>query len=130
MVDSMATMLADGGVPAPRATAWMVALIELVGGALLLPGLFTRLWSLGMVCIMCGAIALTTWPVLMKHPFVIGMPQADATTFIIQITALFVSFGLLLTGGGGASIDRVVFGRSGADDSTRPARASGGGTAS
>lgn len=108
-LEMLAFVIADSGLPAPRVTAWLVAIIELVGGALVLIGLFTRLAALGLVGIMAGAIHTTSLAALMAHPFIFGMPLPDYQRFFLQVGLLTLALGVLLTGPGGFSADRAIF---------------------
>jgi len=54
-------MLAGWGVPAPTAMAWIVGLIELLGGLALLLGLWVELAGILLGIVMLVAIAKVTW---------------------------------------------------------------------
>ncbi len=81
---------------------WMgaAALSELIGGILVLLGLFTRLGAFLIVCVMLVAIVGVLWPVFFAPA---GMELA--------VAFLGIALALLITGGGQASVDRMIGGR-------------------
>ena len=91
--ESFAGMLTGLGVAEPTLFAWLVTTAELVGGALLIVGLLTRLVTLPLIATMVGAI------ILVKAD--LGMPAAG-----IDITLLAGLVTLLLIGPGSLSLDR------------------------
>jgi putative oxidoreductase len=72
------------------------AILELVGGALILLGLLTRVGAFVIICVMVTAIA-TMWPAFFAPT---GMELA--------VMMLAISLALLIAGGGQASIDRML----------------------
>jgi len=107
----LAFVIADAGLPAPRITAWLVAIIEFVGGGLILVGLFSRLSALGLAAVMGGAIKTTSLLALQAHPYIYGMPMADYQRVFLQVSLLALALGVLFAGPGGLSLDRAIFGR-------------------
>ena len=86
------------GVPAPAAAAVVLTLVEFVGGALLVLGLFTR-WAAWLLAIdMVMAILL----VHLKKGFF--NPQG----FEYPLTLLAASIAIALGGPGAASVDGVI----------------------
>lgn len=79
--------------------AWMAvaALAELIGGLLILLGLFTRLGAFLIVCVMLTAIFGVLWPKFFAPE---GMELA--------LAFLSMSLALLISGGGQASVDRLI----------------------
>ncbi|WP_435333560.1 DoxX family protein [Haloarchaeobius sp. TZWWS8] len=61
-IDGFSAALASLGVPAPVLMAWVVGLIEAVGGVLLLLGVFHRIAAIGIALVMVGAIFLVHLP--------------------------------------------------------------------
>jgi uncharacterized membrane protein YphA (DoxX/SURF4 family) len=61
-VENLTLMLSKASHPYPRMFAWIAMLTETVGGGLLLIGLFSRVWGLGLSIAMVYAFALSTWP--------------------------------------------------------------------
>ena len=84
--------------------AWMwmgaAALSELVGGILVLLGLFTRVGAFLIVCVMLTVIFGFQWPKFFAPE---GMELA--------LAFLGMALALLIGGGGQASIDRMIGGR-------------------
>jgi putative oxidoreductase len=80
---------------------WLAAagLSELVGGILVLLGLFTRFGAFLLACVMLTAIA-ALWPAFFP-PAGIELPMA----------MLAMALALLIAGGGQASVDRLISGR-------------------
>ncbi|HUM09832.1 MAG TPA: DoxX family protein [Myxococcaceae bacterium] len=90
------------GIPFPAANAAMVSGIELVGGTLILLGLFTRFAALPLMGTMVVAI-LTA-----KRPEIEGI----RTLLAFDETLYFAGFlWLFVAGAGKASLDALIFGR-------------------
>jgi putative oxidoreductase len=90
------------GIPFPAVQAPMVSGIELVGGTLILLGLFTRFAALPLVLIMLVAIGTA------KRPEIDGirtMLAFEEFTYLAGFLWLFVA------GAGKASLDTLLFGR-------------------
>ena len=81
---------------------WMAAaaLSELIGGILVLLGLFTRVGAFLITCVMLVAIIGVLWPAFFAPA---GMELA--------VAFLGIALALLVTGGGQASVDRMISGR-------------------
>ena len=81
---------------------WMgaAAFAELIGGALILLGLFTRVGALLIICVMVTVIFGVLWPKFFAPE---GMELA--------VAFLAMSLTLLALGGGQASVDRMISGR-------------------
>jgi putative oxidoreductase len=80
---------------------WMgaAAVSELIGGVLVLLGLFTRVGAFLIACVMLVAIFGVLWPVFFAPT---GMELA--------VAFLGIALGLLITGGGQASVDLLIGG--------------------
>lgn len=107
------TLLVHGqGMAYPVYQAYLAVAAELVGGALILLGLFSRLWGLALAGVLAVAFWLTSWPIL-----VAGDPGSVLFSLSIeQFNRLFcqsglfvLAFGVFLTGPGAVSIDRAIF---------------------
>jgi putative oxidoreductase len=78
---------------------WMgaAAVSELIGGILVLLGLFTRIGALLIACVMLVAIFGVLWPKFFAPE---GMELA--------VAFLGIALALLITGGGQASVDKMI----------------------
>jgi uncharacterized membrane protein YphA (DoxX/SURF4 family) len=104
-------MLHERNWPAPIALAWLATLTELLGGALLAVGLFSRLWGLGLAIAMGVALYLTSLPELQDIGFkLFQMKPKEFSTFGLQSALFVLAFGIFLTGAGPLSLDRFLFG--------------------
>lgn len=90
------------GIPFPAALAPMVSGVELVGGTLILLGLFTRVATLPLIVTMAVAI-LTA-----KRPEIDGIRSLFAFE---EFTYLAAFLWLFVAGAGKASVDALLFGR-------------------
>lgn len=117
-------MVDNAGWPAdsplsPKLLGVIAAVTEMVGGAMLLVGLFSRLWALGLAFTMGVAFYLTSFSAIAATPmpfdFVQNMGAFQSAA--LQLALFALAFGVLLTGAGGLSLDRLLFKRGGeADD--------------
>jgi uncharacterized membrane protein YphA (DoxX/SURF4 family) len=87
------------GLPSPEMLAPFVGGVEIVGGLLLLLGLFTRLAAVALIVDMLVAIATTKMPMLLKDDFW-KMAHGACTDWSMLLGALF----LLLVGAGAWSL--------------------------
>ncbi|HEX6251512.1 MAG TPA: DoxX family protein [Gemmatimonadaceae bacterium] len=101
------------GFPAPAELAAMVGTFELLGGMLVLLGLFTRIAVLPLIVIMIMAILSTKIPTLVGGPFgPFAAPRGPNTGLAAFLTASRLDFSmlmttvfLLITGAGPTSVD-------------------------
>ena len=101
-------------VSLPVILAWMAALTELVGGAMLLLGLLSRIWALGLAGAMGVAFYLVSmgkYGVHTQSPFEFAQNIGHYNTVCAQLGLGVLAFGIVLTGAGPLSLDRVLFGR-------------------
>jgi putative oxidoreductase len=105
------------GLPAPEHLARFVGTVEVLGGALLVLGLLTRLAAVPLIVDMVVAIATTKVPLLFgagPEP-VAALPKVGFWAFAYQArldVAMLVAAGYLLAVGAGLwSIDGVLSGR-------------------
>lgn len=87
---------------------WVAALTELVGGALLLVGLFSRIWGLGLSILMGVAFWLAGWPTVQETWIFAATPDEGHMIFC-QLGLFVLAFGVLLTGPGKLSLDGAIF---------------------
>ena len=88
------------GIPWPGLSAPFVAVVEIVGGVLILLGLATRPAAIALIIDMLVAIATTKVPMLFKTGFWATAHEAR-TDWSMILGALF----LLIVGAGAASVD-------------------------
>lgn len=89
-------MLGGMGVPLPGIAAWGLMAVELVGGALLMVGVGTRVAAALLACDMIGAI------VLAKRNAGFFAPQG----FELELLLLASCIALMVGGGGALSLGR------------------------
>jgi uncharacterized membrane protein YphA (DoxX/SURF4 family) len=108
----LALTLDAAGAPRPVVLAWLAALVELVGGGLLVIGLLSRVWALGLVVVMGVAFALTSLePIMTLGPF--GLDRPEYLKAVAQIALAALAVGIVLTGPGAVAIDHAIFGSGG-----------------
>ena len=90
------------GIPSPQVMAPFVAAVEIIFGTLVILGLFTRLATLPLLCVIGTAIATTKIPMLHTHG-VWAMLHEARTDFSMLLALLF----LLIVGGGGLALDHA-----------------------
>lgn len=57
----MTQLLAAKGLPLPLVLTWVVGIVEVVGGALVVVGLFTRIALGPLAVILVGAVVFVSW---------------------------------------------------------------------
>ena len=91
--------------------AWLAAVTEFAGGILLLLGLLSRLWGLGLAFAMGMAVYLTTWDaVTSTRPDLFAENLGDYNRLFAQLGLGLLAFGIFLTGPGPLSLDRLIGG--------------------
>lgn len=88
------------GIPFPEVTAPFVGTVEIVCGALVLLGLFTRYGAIPLIVIMCVAISTTKIPMLFAKGFWV-MAHESRTDWSMLLGAIF----LAVMGSGRWSLD-------------------------
>lgn len=118
-VHHVTLMLDAKGLPAPRWLALLAAWTELIGGGLILVGLFSRVWGLGLAITMCTAFYVTSLPALLGvgnlFTGLFNLPMDAFNGMFTQLGLFVLAFGVFLTGAGPISLDRALF-RKGDDD--------------
>ncbi len=101
------------GIPAPEVMAPFVGVVEIVGGALMILGLLTRLAAIPLIFDMCVALISTKLPILLGHGFwrfsLSKLPSygfwSMAHEARVDLTMLLASIFLLIVGAGTWSLD-------------------------
>ncbi len=106
--------LDDCKVPQPLIVGWVCAIAELVGGFILLVGLFTRWFALLLFIGGVFHIWLMTWPQV-RNALPWEWQQDKMHLFASSLTTILMSLSLLLTGPGRFSLDRLIFAKHHAD---------------
>lgn len=117
----LALMLHGHNHPYPDWMAWIAATTELVGGALILLGLFSRIWGLGLSITMGYAIYFTTLPAFSAAIDTTGIGKycramtaldtSDAQRGFWQLALLAMALAVFFSGAGCFSVDRLLFRR-------------------
>ena len=95
-------------LPFPTETAWAVAGVQLVGGACILLGLFSRVWGLLFGVILAGLFVTTSLPALKASgPF--ALPVQAQNLVLAQLGLFVLTLGIFLVGPGALSLDRAIF---------------------
>ncbi len=98
-LDDVIQAFKEWGIPAASIQAPMVAGIQLVGGALLLLGLATRLAAFLLMCTMAVAILTAKWPSVHGIDDLLGLQEFDYLTLFLW---------LAVAGAGALSLDHLV----------------------
>ncbi len=107
-VERLAALNALMGLPLPAICAWVVVLGHLVGGALLLIGLYARLGALMNIPIMAGAAALVHFDQGFFMHGIVTNPTTGAAVaggYEYSLFLLLATISILLMGGGPLSLD-------------------------
>ena len=99
----------------PQWLAWVAAGTELVGGGLLLLGLLSRVWGAGLAITMVFAFYMTSLEPVLDYG-VLNLPMPIFNQVFTQICLFVMAIGIAMTGAGGFSLDRLLFGGGGYDD--------------
>jgi uncharacterized membrane protein YphA (DoxX/SURF4 family) len=99
------------GLYFPAHLAVVAALTEFVGGILLIAGLLSRVWGLGLAIDMCAAFYLysvRTLGVLQESPFTFSRQVNDFNAVATQLGLFTLALSVLLIGPGPLSLDRLL----------------------
>jgi uncharacterized membrane protein YphA (DoxX/SURF4 family) len=113
----VAVLLKENGWPAalrPGWMAWAAAGTEAIGGALILIGLFSRVWGLGLAITMGVAFWMTSLSGVQEYGF-FSMPIAVSNQVFAQLGLFVLAAGVAMTGAGAMSLDRALFRHPGDD---------------
>lgn len=100
-----AGFLQQMSVPYPMFFAWVVAVVEFIGGICLILGLLVRFWAPLMAIDMAVAIWKAKLP---QGGWRGGFTRYDATGYEFDLTLLAVSLSLLILGSGALGLDRLL----------------------
>lgn len=101
-ISGFAGFLASLGVPLPTIAAWGVGLLELVGGILLLVGLFVRIASVVIAINMLVATILYHLP----NGYPVASDGIEST-----LTLSLIALALVVSGPGALSVEQALFDR-------------------
>lgn len=105
------------GMAYPVYHAYAATAAELVGGVLILVGLFSRLWGLALAGTMVVAFWFTSAPIFAAKGSPMVLFDVAANTFAdfnrihVQLALFVLAFGIFLVGAGAVSLDRMIFRR-------------------
>lgn len=107
-------------LPKPHVWAWTITVFELLGGAFLLVGLFSRIWSGGLLVWAIALFILAT-PSFGNAWSSLWTPTDPNSAFarsqaLSQLSLIVLAAGLTLTGPGKWSLDGFIFRGRGGDD--------------
>ena len=107
-VERLAALNASMGVPLPALSAWAVMLGHLVGGALLIIGLYARLGALMNIPIMAGAVAIVHFDQGFFMHGIVTNPKTGAAVaggYEYALFLLLATVVVLFLGSGPLSLD-------------------------
>jgi putative oxidoreductase len=111
-IDTFTERFLNWGIPLPAFSATVSGCTDLIGGALLMLGLFTRLAAIPMMINMIVAIAAVQ---------IHNIGSFDEFVELDELLYMLVLFWLMMNGPGRASLDRVLAGWLGIGGHRRPA---------
>ncbi|MCH2161887.1 MAG: DoxX family membrane protein [Phycisphaerales bacterium] len=104
-----AMVIKEHDLPYPVVGAWLIALTQLLGGGLVLIGLFTRIMAFGFAVIMGFAFAIVSIPAIDTAGGIFDLPPPVFYQAAAQIGLAVLAAGLVFSGAGWASIDAAIF---------------------
>lgn len=111
-------MCEEAGLPQAKWLGWVAAVSEFLGGMFVLVGILTRFWSMGLAIAMGVAFYLTTMPTgvleMMPQEYATNIPNYNRA--MLQIALFAAAIGLVFTGPGPFSFDRLIFASDGVKD--------------
>lgn len=111
----IALMLHNNSIPNGKILAWIAALTEFVGGVLILIGLFSRVWGLGLAITMAVAFYLTSMQpyfATIDGPLKAAAGEDGFALFNLVFCQLglgVLALTVFLVGPGPLSLDRLIF---------------------
>ena len=108
---AIALHIESAGLGSPVLFAWIAVLVAVIGSGLILIGVLSRVWALGLVVIATGNFMIGSMPEVSASTFALfSMPTEIFNAFIAQIGTFALAVIILLCGPGGLSLDRLLFG--------------------
>ncbi len=102
------SLMADNaGFPYPAIAGWLVGLTELGGSVLLLIGAFSRIFALGIACVMAGAFWMTNWAALMDSGWWV-ISETIRMQICAHVALFLLAINVMLVGPGFLSIDGMM----------------------
>lgn len=117
----LALTLHQAGLASPQAStgiAWAVALVQLIGGGLLVIGLLTRLWATLAIIVLGGLFwyqSVQSGGMFDMNPLHWADSRQSFTLLYAQLGGIVLGLTLLRSGGGRLSMDQFLFGRPATD---------------
>lgn len=102
-VDGVAGFFTSLGIPAPAVMAWVVTVVELVGGICLILGLLTRIWA-GLAAI----VMLTVFFTAKAGAPIVNMTGEPGPALELEAAILAGAVALALIGPGKLSLDAML----------------------
>jgi putative oxidoreductase len=105
-------LLAQIGIPAPELMAWIVALLEFVGGIAIILGAFVTLVSIPLIITMLVAMFTVHLPYGFSSIKTVGLtpsgPEFGAPGYEVNLLYIAGLIALMLIGAGRLSVDRMM----------------------
>lgn len=102
-VDGVAGFFGSLGIPAPAVMAWVVTIVELVGGICLILGLLTRLWAA-----LAAIVMLTVFFTAKAGAPLVNMSGEPGPALELEAAILAGAVALLLIGPGKLALDAML----------------------
>lgn len=108
---AIALHIESAGLGSPVLFAWIAVLVAVIGSGLILLGILSRMWALGLVILAVGNFMIGSMPDVCASSFALfSMPTEIFNAFIAQISMFTLAVIVLLCGPGALSLDRLLFG--------------------
>ena len=107
-------MCHENAWPVPKYMALAAGITELLGGGMLLIGFLSRIWALGLAITMGVAFFFVSMgynQIFATNPFEFALQHGQFNAAFSQLGLFVLSFGVLMTGPGPLSLDRMLFQR-------------------
>ena len=112
----MFATISGAGIPFPHVMTYFVSSVEFIGGCLLIIGLLTSLTAAVLALVMITAIITVQLAALPKsHSF---LDWLDNFLYLPEVLYIIIFFGLICSGPGRLSVDRLIARSAGHDRSS------------